>query len=156
MDSLAKRACRILNEIHTRVPPCVLFCLVATWCNAWCTKRRFQQEGPCQLLNGCSGEDSLEHYATCACHWGVLEGRLCRPRNPQTLRRFLVLTASTSDEMVIQACHVYAVKRAADLQRNGLCQSSAEEIGKLIWQGHRIVAMYHAGVEKLHSAVWKS
>ena len=37
--------------------------LVRTWLNGWCTKRRFQQQGPC-VFCGCA-EDSLEHFTCC-------------------------------------------------------------------------------------------
>ena len=51
---------------------CVVFCLIATWCNAWCTGRRFQdRSGKCHLCSLCGGEDSLEHYATCDYQWEV-------------------------------------------------------------------------------------
>eukprot|EP00973_Karenia_brevis_P031919 4405104-Karenia_brevis.AAC.1 len=53
--ALAIRARDVLNRIYTMVPPCVLFCLISTWCNAWCTKRRFQGKGPCYVCVDCQG-----------------------------------------------------------------------------------------------------
>ena len=40
-EVFAKRAKCLLDVIQTHIPPCVLFCLIATWCNGWCTSRRF-------------------------------------------------------------------------------------------------------------------
>ena len=77
LDQVADQAIKVLNKIHRIAPPCVLFCLMATWCNAWCTARRFQsQESICHLCRECNGDDSLEHYAICEAQWEIATSRL--------------------------------------------------------------------------------
>ena len=78
-------------------PPRVCTSLLRTWCNGWVTARRMQRVGQCVL--GCSGEDSIEHYARCRIFRnfgasklqleegdGQLEGFLCLHREPPAIR----------------------------------------------------------------------
>eukprot|EP00973_Karenia_brevis_P089865 12399818-Karenia_brevis.AAC.1 len=145
---LARRAQNVLNTIYRFVPPCVIFCLISSWCNAWCTSRRFQGSGRCQLCIECQGEDSLEHYAVCKYHWNAFACKLKQASLPRSLRRFLCLDATNVDEMIFMACHVFAVKRAVDIRRRETGIMHAEFVERLIWNCHRTAAMYHPSLAK--------
>ena len=153
VERLADRAHFVLESIYTHVPPCVIFCLVSTWCNAWCTNRRFQQKGRCQLCLECHGEDSLEHYACCNFHWDVFARKTKQPNISRSVQSFFVLSAQNEDEMVLQACHVYAVKRAVDHRRYDTGIRSLEWVQNLIWNGHCTAAMFHRGLARRYAAI---
>ena len=47
--------------------------VLKTWCNGWCTSRRFQERPIHPCLFGCTGaEDSLEHYTLCPNLYAIL------------------------------------------------------------------------------------
>eukprot|EP00973_Karenia_brevis_P014737 2012532-Karenia_brevis.AAC.1 len=154
--NLSARAYQVLLGIRECVPPCVIFCLLSTWCNAWCTKRRFQSSGPCVLCQSCDGEDSLEHYAECPFQWQTLATKLRKPLHPQSLVRFLALAADDIEEATIQACHIYAVKRAVDIRRVGQEHTDTNDLQQLIWHGHRTAALYHSGLAKMYRKIWQN
>ena len=136
-------------------PPCVVFCLIATWCNAWCTGRRFQdRSGKCHLCSWCDGEDSLEHYVTCNYHWEVFTNKLRKYSVERSLEAFLVLGCCSTDDKVFHACHVYAVKRAVDIRRKGGVLSSCQQAYNLVWQGHQNAALYHSALNKRYMHIW--
>ena len=152
---LASRACRVLDLVRDHVPPCVLFCLIATWCNAWCTSRRFQNRGgECHLCSERDGEDSLEHYAVCPFQWEVFATKLRRPVYPRSLSRFLVLDAETIEDMVLHACHAYAVKRGVDTRRSSSLIWSADAVKGLLWQGHRTAMIHHNGLARRYLRIF--
>ena len=95
LDSAVAQARRVLNKIAQTAPPCVLFCLLCTWCNAWCTSQRFQnKDGACWLCQDCQGPDSMEHYAECPYQWIVAMKKLNMQKQPSTLLQFLGLDPS--------------------------------------------------------------
>ena len=145
------RAVKLIACVHQHVPPCVLFCLLCTWSNAWCTTRRFQEsEAHCLLHSECDGEDSVEHYAVCKYQWNVFAAKLHRPNRPKSVCRSFALEEESADDMVFQVCLMYAVKRAVGTLRRE--RSTATHVYfKLIWQGHRTAALYHEGLAKRYA-----
>ena len=61
----AVRAVGLFKRLPTLVRPRVAASIARTHWNSWCTRRRFQQEGPCVF--GCSAGalDASEHYMWC-------------------------------------------------------------------------------------------
>lgn len=147
---LASRASHLLKTIHSLVPPCVLFCLISTWCNAWCTNKRFQGTGRCRLSTQCEGEDSLDHYAVCSCQWQAFSSKLKRSYRPDSIIHFFGLEAESTEDMVFHACHTYAVKRGVDIRHRGINspRDVDNDVAGLIWNGHRTAALYHQGLAK--------
>jgi hypothetical protein len=152
----AARANHLVQAVHSQVPPCVLYCLINTWFNGWCTNRRFQGSGKCLLSAQCDGEDSLEHYAVCSFHWKVFSKRLRRSCHPYSICRFFGLEADTSDDMVFHVCHIYAVRRGVDIRHRvtGGAAGSDDQVEALVWNGHRTAALYHPGLAKRYSKIW--
>ena len=152
----AARAKHLINAVHAHVPPCVLYCLINTWWNGWCTNRRFQGNGRCRLSESCEGDDSLEHYAECASHWEVFAKKLRKPIGQSSIFRFFGLDVTGIDDMIFHVCHIYAVKRAVDIRRRTRedLRGGAEELEALIWHGHRTAALYHGGLAKRYSQIW--
>ena len=152
-ELFAKRAKCLLDAIHGHVPLCVLFCLIATWCNGWCTSRRFQALGDCRLSNACGGYDGLEHYAVCPAQMQVQRQKLGIIVGSPTLMHFFGLQTDDLDCIVFSACHIYAVKRAIDIQRakNQTVSDDGNVVASLIWDGHRTAALYHTGLAKRYT-----
>lgn len=151
----AARACHVVNSIHKHVPPCVLFCLLNTWCNGWCTNRRFQiRSGRCSLCLGCTGDDSLEHYAVCPFQWDVFARKLRQPMFPLSFSRFLVLEAASVEEMVFHACHVYAVRRAVNSRHRESANMGEEYVRDLLWNGHKTAAIQHMGLSRRYALIF--
>ena len=146
----AGRANHLVQAVYSQVPPCVLYCLINTWFNGWCTSRRFQVSGKCLLDAQCAGEDSLEHYAICSYHWKVFSKRLRRSCHPYSISRFFGLDADTIDDMVLHVCHIYAVRRGVDIQHRGTNGAAAgdDQVEALVWNGHRTAALFHCGLAK--------
>jgi hypothetical protein len=76
----AYRAIALFKRIGRLVKPNVHASLIRTHWNAWCTRRRFQLEGPCMF--GCSPTalDALEHYVHCPWFRRLTENILHLPR----------------------------------------------------------------------------
>ena len=99
---LAERAATVLKSISQKVPPCVVFALLATWCNAWCTTKRFQgrmEAFTCKICSDCGGKDSVEHYARCLYQWQVFKDRI-KHSSAETLTNFLVLDCDEDKDMI--------------------------------------------------------
>ena len=152
----AERAVTILKSIQQEVPPCVIFALLATCCNAWCTAKRFQGRTvpfACRLCSDCGGEDSLEHYARCPLQWQVFKNRLGRSSD-ETLTAFMALDCDHVEDMVFHACHVYAVKQAVDTGRIRGIANSVVQASRRIWQGHRTAAIHNKSLSARYHRIW--
>ena len=151
----AGRANHLAQAVYSQVPPCVLYCLINTWFNGWCTNHRFQGTGKCVLCDRCDGEDSLEHYAICSYQWRVFSNKLRRSCHPYTISRFFGLEADTIDDMVFYVCHIYAVRRGIDIRHRvaGGTAASDDQVDALVWNGHRTAALYHRGLNRRYQRI---
>ena len=73
----AERYLRALELVKALLPPRVGAASLRIAWNGWCTRRRYQERGPC--LFGCGSflqEDSIEHYACCLTCTSFLRQRL--------------------------------------------------------------------------------
>ena len=140
------------------MPPRVSAAVLRTFWNGWCTKRRFQQRGPCLL--GCtsfSAEDSIEHYECCpvtldfahrilglemhTCHNRAVYGRRRIPLPGVAGRAHvgkltalgLNLAPATDDLLILRALWCYAVYRTTNEIRQCPC-ATPEVAGDLLRQ----------------------
>ena len=146
-SAYALKGTRILRNIAKHVPPCVIWNLINSWCNGWCTDRRLQiKSSQCFLNSGCHGEDSIEHYAVCQCHWRVFNSRFRKNVLTHSISVFLGFEADSIEESVLHACHMYAVKIAVDRRRWQGARLGEITVPNLIWNAHLTAAMYHHGL----------
>jgi len=125
------------------------------WCNGWCSGRRYQdRSGSCDLCVDCSGEDSLEHHAVCTYQWGFFTRTLRQPVGRLTLARFMALEDGHVENMVMQACQVYAVKRAIDIRHKQGTIRGALWTPRLLLEGHRTAALHHASLAQRYARLW--
>ena len=155
LDEMTEHATKVLNKLSRLVPPCVMFALLSTWCNAWCTSARFQDRGGvCWLCSDCPGEDRIEHYGVCNAQWDILVRRLRVRQQPQSLLRFVCLDSSCFGEVELQACHVYAVKRAIDTRRGQAVRFGANALNHALWEGHKIVCTHSNTMLRRYRKQW--
>ena len=152
----ASRAAQITDFIKNKVPPCVIFTLVAAWSNGWATGRRFQNKlSRCCIHNECDGEDSIEHYGECIEPWIAFRS-ITGIHLQQNFETFIVVGSGDSQSWIFLACHLYAVKRAADLGRRTSCPcSSAFQVRKLVRDGYKVAASHCKGLACRYDALWK-
>ena len=107
---LVSRAQQVVRELKDKVPACVLHAVLITWCNGWCTSRRFQQSvGSCKLCSACNGRDELEHYACCETAWNAVPAWVGIPARLFSFRIFLLLELLPSENIVVLATFVFSV-----------------------------------------------
>ena len=150
----ASRAVNIISFIRNKVPPCVIFTLIAAWSNGWATGCRFQaRDTQCCIHEECQGEDSIEHYGECIAPWAVF----CSQTGihvEQNLENFLVVGSDESQSWVFLACHLYAVKRAADYGRRCSPCPTSVEVRNLIVGGYKVAACHSNGLASRYAALW--
>ena len=124
--TLARRACKDLHRSLEFVPVKVAFVLFRTWCNGWCTARRFQvRRATCLLGCGVQGAfdeecfDSIQHHAYCPTVARFAGRRLQMPHAlVRNLMNFLCLNTVVDDEMsTLQLLLLYAVYRSTNCIR---------------------------------------
>ena len=151
---LAEFALHQMRRLWGKVPPCVAYAVLNTWLNGWGTARRMQIRGvQCWLNCECSGEDAIEHYATCPVQWEVIRTKTRVSVTP-TFESFLLLSDLTNDELVIMACHIYAVRNAVNKRKNALVRMSGVHSERLIWLGHKTAKSIGRGVAKIYAQQW--
>ena len=150
----ANRAIQITSFLKNKVPPCVIFTLIAAWSNGWATGRRFQNKHTrCCIHNGCDGEDSIEHYGVCIEPWIAF----CSKTGihlEHNFENFIVVGSGDSQTWVFLACHLYAVKRAADYGRVCSPCSTSVEVRNLIVGGYKVAACHSNGLASRYAALW--
>ena len=151
----AHKAKLLLSTIHNLVPPCVMFAMYNTLFNGWTTSARFQAvDKVCWLCFNCNGHDCIEHYGSCMYQWRVFASKCKKSIFPCSLLRFLGLFAEHTNDMVLHACHVYAVRSAVHLRLREQIISDEQAVSSLIWQGHRTAALQHRNLRKRYSEIW--
>eukprot|EP00746_Dinoflagellata_sp_MGD_P124326 gnl/MRDRNA2_/MRDRNA2_58918_c0_seq1.p1 gnl/MRDRNA2_/MRDRNA2_58918_c0~~gnl/MRDRNA2_/MRDRNA2_58918_c0_seq1.p1 ORF type:complete len:137 (-),score=3.50 gnl/MRDRNA2_/MRDRNA2_58918_c0_seq1:362-772(-) len=125
-----------------------------TWCNAWSTQRRFQNDaGKCLLDPECRGEDSIEHYSICERQIAVIDQK-CRLVTPRSCPSwFFCFSSDSIDETVFRACHCYATKRAVDNIRHSPAASECVNIERLLWNGHRVAQLSHSSLMRRYGRI---
>ena len=135
-----KAAANVRKSLHRYVPPRVVHAVLISWCNGWCTTRRFQQQvGPCRLCNLCNGKDELEHYTCCPYLWQSLPLWAKIKPEPRSLRRFLLLDLADDDNLAVNAVLVFAAYGAFNSARASDNRLSAEALRLMIQERFRMV-----------------
>jgi len=75
---------------------------------------------------------------------------------PMSLSKFFVLEADNAELMVLQACQVYAVKRAVDIRHRASAISGADAVFSLVWQGHKTAAIQHSDLARRYAQIWST
>ncbi len=147
-----------VKGIKNIVPPRVLFVLIQTWSNDWCSASRFQ-EGMffVWLCNDCLGDDSILHYSSCKHGWDMFESKF---RSGITRRNAFSLLC-VDPELSLEQCtflaiHLYALKRAVDTNRNRGVRPPKASVPSLLWQGHKTAMMYSSKVREMFRDHWNS
>ena len=149
--TLARRACKNLHRSLEFVPVKVAFVLFRTWCNGWCTARRFQVRRASCLL-GCGVQstfdeecfDSIQHYAYCPIVARFAERRLQMPHSlVRNLMNFLCLNTIADDEMwTLQLLLLYAVYRSTN------CIRFSKAPGTLTCMDELLLQFVHQGASQ--------
>ena len=104
-----RRAPHILNILHRRCPLCVVWAVIRTWFNGWCTGRRFQcQDTACRLCTLCRGNDSIEHYLCCPVVVDFCQRKLRLTIKDKSTLMILDLGIGNEDELIASALGLYA------------------------------------------------
>ena len=74
----------------------------------------------------------------------------------ESLVHFLALGDGPFETLVLQACHVYAVKRAVDTRRHKKEILDSAGVSRLIFEGHRTAALHSAPLRRLYAQIWNS
>ena len=121
-------ACRsmvLLKRIAKLVAPRVWVVVFKTLYNAWCTKRRFQEQGCCVFKCNPQALDAIEHYCHCPV-FRKLHTDFLRTRPPNGMQEFLLLNHSSlgDDGLITNAVALYALFTAFNHFRiNSPCNS---------------------------------
>ena len=132
----------------------MIFTLVPAWSNGWATGRRFQSKHTrCRIHAECDGEDSIEHYGVCVEPWIAFRS-ITGIHLQQNFETFIVVGSDDHQSWIFLACHLYAVKRAADFGRRTLCPcSSALEVRNLIRGGNKVAASHCNSLARRYDAL---
>ena len=148
-------AVKVLDNLHGKVPPCVLHAVITTWLNAWHTDARYQKEPrPCVLSRHCKGKDTLEHYVVCPTVWNTIFSKLRAKNVPRSRDRFFLLDPSHKDDIVILACIVYSVRRTVHKFRARNDRVCEEESKRYLWEAVKIAAAHNAHTAKIIKSKW--
>ena len=98
----------ISRTLKLSVPPCVIASLLHSWCNGWCTARRFQQRNVTCVFGCAHGLDELEHYLVCSALWECASRALSLNPCPRSISRALLLEPQPADSLARLALHNYA------------------------------------------------
>ena len=106
----ATRALGLFKRLSTLVRPRVVASLLRTHWNGWCTRRRFQHEGPCVFACSESAADSIEHYMYCPIFHELLRDFLHLPKFSD-LQEFLLLNHRlwSDNRLSVSAVAVHAL-----------------------------------------------
>ena len=153
-----RRAQDTLNSIWRNCPPCVVWAVVRTWMNGWCTGRCFQcsREHSCVLSRDCSGEDSIEHYLCCSVVRAVALRKLHLRAAAGCPSALLLLDGDYPNETqaALAATLLYAVYTNTNRARHSKSRPSAEHSFDDIWCGVRRAGMQSRKLSKLVKEIW--
>ena len=116
----AAKVCRVLEVLGRKTSPKVQAAYLRTFCNGWCTRKRFQQHAGCVF--GCGvGFDGLEHYAKCRTVGQLFASgfNLVGHRGNDALDSFLILRDMHEEVVVARGLALYALYRLYNGIRHG-------------------------------------
>ena len=150
-----ERARLVSSRLAGKVPPSVLAAVWRSWCNGWCTTRRFQEEcRECLLDSECNGTDCLEHYACCPATRRYLSRRIPLSLDPATITSFLILDEVDDNAMLFRAVHIYAVYGVVNHVRAGQLPKGSFDLDMLLWEKWRTALAKQRSVVHLLNESW--
>ena len=154
----ARRAERTLARIRNTCPPCVVWAVVRTWFNGWCTHRRFQdrRRNSCLLSCDCGGEDSIEHYLRCAVVRQVAVQKLRLEHILQDPGYLLLLDGGYDDDssIALAASLLYGVYSATNQLRHHACHVSGEVGAQTLWCAIRKAGLQSRRLAGILKEIW--
>ena len=154
----ARRASRTLSRIRSLCPPCVLWAVVRTWFNGWCTLRRFQarQRHSCFLSSTCSGEDSIEHYLRCPIVHAVAAKKLRLLHLRRRPGDMLLLDGGYYDDsqLALTAVLLYAAYTSTNQLRHKDQRISEAEGEKVVWCAVRKAGLQSRRLSGIINRIW--
>ena len=121
-----------------------------------CSAVRFEEpRGSCLLCKECSGDDSLEHYAVCPFAWSYLPRKVRISELPKTIKRFLVLEHGPDDELLLLACHVYAVFGVVNLMQARQTRGTSTTVESMLWERWRAISGRSRVLQRAIRARWQ-
>ena len=151
--TLCIRSANIVKcNMQGRVPPCVLYAVLITWLNGWCTSRRYQQSvGKCRLYPECEGLDELEHYVRCPFAWEAAPRFAHLGDAPTTLQEALVLGQCDADTCVRRAVMIYAIYGTFNAARAADSRLSRQVLALKLLERFRTASQMHPFISRLFS-----
>ena len=111
---------RVLEVLGRTTSPKVQAAYLRTFCDGWCTRRRFQEHAACAF--GCGvGQDGLEHFARCRIV-GQLFASSCNltgHRTDDALDSFLIMRDMQEEVVAARGRALYALYRLYNGIRHG-------------------------------------
>ena len=151
----ADSAISVLARLKGNVPPCVLNAIFSTWCNAWNTDRRFQNDlRDCVLCSNCKGKDEIEHYLRCPYGFAPLCRKLNINPNPCQLNRVMLVTRTKQDDPILMSVILYSIRGTVHKLRDKHYRAKPSEITAFMWEQVRVAAAHHAGLRKRIHSIW--
>ena len=153
---------RILGMLSSLVAPRIASAVLSTLLNRWCTPRRFQNRDSSLnvCLLGCPGlaEDSIEHYAHCACVRNVACRYLALGHAWHSNLQHFMLADDTLDDsrtLVCMTVLIYATYTATNIVRNkGASPFLQNDAIELVKQCCRNGVMGHSHSTKIINRCW--
>ena len=140
LSTAVDNASTALKQLAGKVPYCVIAAIWKSWCNGWCTSRRFQEKCKmCILCKDCDGMDELEHYACCPAAHRYLNRRVKLQSRQRSLLSFLLLEKTGGDLLVFLAVLLYAVYGAVNRVRAGQLPYGSFDLDIMLWERSRKV-----------------
>ena len=154
----AERYLRALEVVKAWLPPRVGAASLRTAWNGWCTRRRFQQYGPC--LFSCGSflqEDSIEHYACCRTCVSFLRKRL-HFQGPIDRGHLVVLGTNhrgqSQEDIMRLGLWVYVLYRTFNYLRKSQQHLGQTDMGGLLEQFLRDAISGHDGASRFVRNCW--
>ena len=154
----ARRATATITQVRSCCPPCVLWAVVRTWMNGWCTARRFQKRGTrgCLLSAECKGEDSIEHYLRCEVVRDVARKKFRLVTCKDHAGDLLLLNGGYSDEKHVAkaAALLYAVYITTNAARHQTGSASSANGEQQIWNSIRKAGLQSRRLAAILAQIW--
>ena len=143
----ARRALRVSGILRKSVPSFVKHAVLASWCNAWCTTRRFQEDvRRCYLCDECDGDDRLEHYAVCPFLWAAIPNCVSIASHPRNSERFFLVDAGAEDRIPAIATFIFSAYGSFNLARARNSPLTFIELKASLQERFRTAMQLHRGL----------
>ena len=152
LDQIVQQAIHVLRQLHNMVPPCVIVSVLRTWCNGWCTSRRFGDEIlGCLYSSDCLGDDELEHYCVCTSTQHYLRAKLRVDARDMSSLTFLLLSGDRDVPLSLRAAHIHAALGVFNSCRHKGSPSTQRQMDDMMWERWRAVLTQSAALSRTYT-----